>query len=371
MFLLDTLLMLSPLAVYAYIRIRRQIASRLLKWVFTVASVFLLLGYPAAETLSHSSGSGWARVLIIVGYCCLPALMYLVLIVILSDLFTGGLRLLRFLSKERASQPKFRLLRLWCWAATTAAVVLYGAANYYRIQTREYSIEIPRRSSEIGRLRIAFASDFHLGAVTAGGFMERFVAEVNALNPDLVLIGGDILEGDREDEDTATYEAQFRRLKSKYGVWAVPGNHDRRMEDRNAFFARAGITLLEDRVEQIDWAFCLAGRSDRRSAARKPLDELLRDAPDDLPLILMDHRPTELDRLDRSKVDLQLSGHTHHGQVFPANFVTQYQYGLSYGYLKKARTHVIVTSGVQLWGPPIRTVGASEIVVVDISFGGR
>ena len=131
---------------------------------------------------------------------------------------------------------------------------------------------------------------------------------------------------------------------------------------------KAGIRMLQDAVLKIDGAFYLAGRNDARSRNRKSIEELLQTAPDDLPVILLDHRPTGLDRVSQSHVDIQLSGHTHQGQLFPINIVVRRQYELSWGYRKIRQTHFFVTSGVQLWGPPVRTAGASEILVINVIF---
>ncbi|MCJ7643576.1 MAG: hypothetical protein MUP28_03740, partial [Candidatus Aminicenantes bacterium] len=129
-----------------------------------------------------------------------------------------------------------------------------------------------------------------------------------------------------------------------------------------------GIKLLEDMVVKIDDAVYLAGRNDAHSRNRKPVADLLRDTPEDLPVILLDHRPTDLENVSRTGVDIQLSGHTHHGQLFPINGITNREYELSWGYIKKNRTHVFVTSGVQLWGPPVRTAGSSEILLLNVLF---
>jgi hypothetical protein len=85
-------------------------------------------------------------------------------------------------------------------------------------------------------------------------------------------------------------------------------------------------------------------------------------------VILIDHRPTELDEVSRTAVDLQMSGHTHNGQLFPLNLILRNMYRLSWGYEKIANTHFFVTSGIMLWGPPVRTTGKSEIMVIDVRF---
>ena len=370
MFLLNELILLSPFAIYTYIRVLRLFSWNIARILFTAGFVVLLAGLPVAETLSHRGAGGLTKVVMIAGYDALPLLLYLVLTVILSDLAIAASRLLKILSRKAVRSPRFRRFRLAASLIIPVLVVAAGITNYHHLRIREYTIEVPRRSSSTKKLTIAFAADFHLGAITAGRFLERFVAKVNAAAPDIVLIGGDILEGDRRDEDTGKFEAQFRRLHPKYGVYAVPGNHEGHGGGRTDFFERAGIGLLEDMVVKIDDAVYLAGRNDAHSRNRKPAADLLRDTPGDLPVILLDHRPTDLENVSRTGVDIQLSGHTHHGQLFPINWITNRKYELSWGHIKKNRTHIFVTSGVQLWGPPVRTAGSSEILLLHVLFKG-
>jgi len=274
-------------------------------------------------------------------------------------------RLTTLLSKETVQKPLFRWVRLGLFLAVPVAVVVAGIVNYHHLRVRPYQLEVPRRSSEIQRLKVVYAADFHLGSLTAGGLMDKFTAKVNALEPDLILIGGDVLEGHRPEEGER-FVAPFRALRAKYGVYAAPGNHERYGGDRDEFFARVGMTLLRDAVVKVDQAFYIAGRNDGRSRNRKSVEELLRETSGDLPVILLDHRPTDLDAASLGPVDLLLSGHTHHGQLFPVNLVTKRIYELSWGYLRKRQTHVFVTSGVQLWGPPVRTAGHSEILEITV-----
>ena len=374
MFLLNELLLSSPLVVYAFVRILWLIKSKALRVLFGTFFVFLIAAFPAAETLSHRGAGGWLKGVMIAGYDALPLLMYLVLTVVLADLVIAAARLLRLVSKDTIRAPGVRRVRLAAMLIIPVLVVIAGIVNFRWLRIREYTVEVPRRSSSLSDLTIVFASDFHLGAITEDGFMGKFVAKVQAADPDIVLIGGDILEGDRRNEDTGKFEAQFRRLHPKYGVYAVPGNHERHGGSGKDFFDGAGIRLLEDAVVKIDDAFYLAGRNDARFRNRKSAADLLKDTPGDLPLILLDHRPTDLENISRTGTDIQLSGHTHHGQLFPINWITNRQYELSWGHIKKDRTHVFVTSGVQLWGPPVRTAGSSEILLLRVHFkeaGGK
>jgi uncharacterized protein len=368
MFLLKEILFCLPLIVYVGFRIWKLIPQRFFKTLFIIFYIFLVLAFPLAERLSHASGMGWANFIMIAGYFSLPLLLYLVLWVILVDLALGVALLTRILYKETVKRRRFQRAWLFLILAVPVAVVVVGTVRNNHPQIREYSIEIPQRSSGIRQLKIAFVSDFHVRETTNRRLMERFIEKVSAVNPDIVLIGGDVLEGDRQGEKLGEFEAQFRRLKPKYGVYGVPGNHDLHRASAMVFFDQAGIHLLRDTVEKIDNAFYLVGRNDGRSSGRESIEELLRGCDRSLPVIVLEHRPTDLDNISRSGADILLSGHTHNGQLFPVNFITQRYYELSWGYKLKNRTHVFVTSGIQVWGPPVRTAGASEILIVNVSF---
>lgn len=143
--------------------------------------------------------------------------------------------------------------------------------------------------------------------------------------------GGDVLEG-HGGGNIDMFEMQFRRLKAKYGVYAAPGNHERYSDRSTVFFPRSGIELLEDRVEKIDSRFYLAGRNAGRFENKMPIEDLLKTAPDDSPIILLDHSLTDFENVSRSRTDLQLSGHTHNGQLFPVNLVVMpFRYELAWG----------------------------------------
>ncbi len=369
MYLLTEIVLLSPLIFYSCFRVRRLFARKLFKDVSTVCFFLLIAGYPVAESLSHNSGDGWVKYPMFAGYLSLPFLLYVVMTVIASDFIVALLRWHSGVSPQSIS--RLRSGRLALIFLLPAAIVAAGTFNNNRLKIKHYTLEVPRKSSKLDKITIAFASDFHLGRLTNQGLMERFVQKVNALNPEVVLIGGDILEGDRPGENLVEFENQFARLQSRYGTYAVPGNHERHGEKRDEFFLRSRITLLKDSVVAVGESFYLAGRNDGRARDRKSLEMLLKDTPRNLPLILLDHRPVDLDAASDSGVDVQLSGHTHDGQLLPVNFLYPMQYELTWGYLQKRRTHFIVSSGVQVWGPPVRTAGDSEIVVLDLALSDQ
>ena len=126
--------------------------------------------------------------------------------------------------------------------------------------------------------------------------------------------------------------------------------------------------MLHDTIININNAFYLAGRIDEHYRKRMTVNEVLENNSSDLPIILLDHRPTQLQEVSQTSVDAQFSGHTHNGQLFPLNFIIGQMYELSWGYRKIRKTHFFVTSGLRLWGPPVKTAGKSEIILVDFTF---
>lgn len=356
-----------------YIQLVRLAPAKGLKAAFTVFYLLLAGAFPFAERLSHQAVKGLPFQVLKVSDYALPYLLYLAMAVLAFDILLV-LNALRGKSGKALTKGRgFKTAAFWTVLAVPLAVVLYGSINYGHITVNTYHISVPRRSSAVGRLRIAMAADFHLRAQTSASFLPRFVAKIDELAPDIVLIPGDIFEGDRPDEATAEFEKQFKRIKVKYGVYASPGNHEsfRGASGAQGFFERAGIRMLRDEVVKIDDAFLLAGRNYSRRDNRKTLGTLLEDAPADFPVVVMDHAPLRLQQVGQSATppDIQVSGHTHYGQLFPLNIVTRLQYELAWGHKRIGRTHFFVTCGIQAWGPPLKTAGNSEIMLIDVAFG--
>ena len=167
----------------------------------------------------------------------------------------------------------------------------------------------------------------------------------------MVLLPGDIFDEDVNAVIRRNQGDAFRNIKSRFGIFAVNGNHEYigGVEEADAYMVGHGIKLLRDESITVDGAFSIVGRDDRSAASftgkpRKQLTELLQS------------------------VDLQLSGHTHYGQLWPINFIIKRIYELPWGYKKINATHFYVSDGVGTWGPPVRTSGCPEIVNIRIKF---
>jgi predicted MPP superfamily phosphohydrolase len=299
----------------------------------------------------------------------LPFFLYLFLTILLFDLFLLINLRVRIVPPEIRKSLSFRFYTLTAMIILSISVVIAGAINLNIIRVSKYSVEFPRRHARIDHLRVAFVADFHIQQNIRLHFVEQFVRKINALQPDIMLYGGDMMEGDSENETTEAIESVIKNINAKYGSFGVTGNHEfYGGQEQGSFFRKAGITLLGDTIVRIDSAFYLAGRYDQHFGKRKTLNEMLAGVSADLPIILIDHRPTELQEVSRTAVNMQFSGHTHNGQLFPINLITRNIYELSWGYKKIRNTHFFVTSGLRLWGPPVKTAGKSEIMLVEIHF---
>ncbi|MEN6560152.1 MAG: metallophosphoesterase [Acidobacteriota bacterium] len=367
MYLQNEMLLASPFVLYACLRVRSLIGPRRLKNLWTAAFLVIAVAYPAAETLSHGRKTAWSEAVVLAGYYALPLLLYIVMAVAAVDLAAGLLRLSGVASREAMRSRRSRNWRLAVSLAVPVLVVALGAVNFRVLRVKDYRIEVPRRSAPPRELVVVFMADLHFRDLTSDRLLKELAAKVNARRPDLILIGGDVLEGDRQDQDTGRFERALRGLVSTYGTYGVPGNHERyNRAGEKGFFDRAGVRLLRDEAVTIDDALTLAGRDDSGSGVRASAARLLAGARRDLPVVLLAHRPNGFDKARAAGVDLQLSGHTHAGQIFPVDVLTRRQFDLNWGRLDRGGAHLIVTSGVQGWGPPVRTAGASEIVVIRL-----
>jgi predicted MPP superfamily phosphohydrolase len=171
----------------------------------------------------------------------LPFYIYIFLSVLLFDLFLLLNLLVRFVPSETRKSFSFRFYTLSAMIILSVAIVIAGAINLNTIRVSKYQVEVPRRQSNVDHLRVAFVADLHLQQNTRLRFIEQFVRKINALQPDLMLYGGDMMEGDRENETTETIESALRNIHAKYGVFGVTGNHEfYGGQEQESFFRKAG-----------------------------------------------------------------------------------------------------------------------------------
>lgn len=369
--LMITLIYIVP-NIYVCLRIMQLFIKKGYRTNYLLVYFLFALVFPVSSLFWQNNNGFLANTINGIANYLLPFYLYLFLSLLVFELLLLINLIFRIVPFKRLKEGRNQTIILSVLIGFSATVVIGGIINFNTIQVSEYRISIPRKSAKIEHLKIAFVADFHLKEETNFDFVERFVKKVKKINPDLMLYGGDIVEGNRHNTNMEDLENLLGQIHPKYGVYGVLGNHEYYAgQDKGNFFDKAGIKILLDDDILIDNSFNLMGRYDGHFNRRKAIDELMKSINDSLPTILLDHRPTELEQVSKTAVDIQLSGHTHNGQLFPISLIIQNMYQLSWGHEKIGNTHFFVTSGIRLWGPPVRTTGKSEIVVIDVDFVGN
>jgi uncharacterized protein len=355
--------------IYVFLRIMFLFIGKKYRLLYTVIYLLLAAVFPVTRYLSHRVPDSLMQLLSTAANYLLPFFLYVFLALLLYEIFLLLNLLFRLVSKAVRKSSSYRFYALSSIVVLSLAVVAGGIINMNTIRASRYQIAVPKGNSPLDNLRVAFVADFHIVHDTNPGYVEQFVRKVNALEPDIMLYGGDIVEGRDENNIPDEILSALRRVQSRYGAYGVLGNHETYGSRGNGtFYEKAGITLLRDTMISIGNSFYLAGRDDERFSNRKPAEEILQNGTASMPVIMLDHRPTQLQEISLTPVDVQFSGHTHNGQLFPINFIIGSMYDLAWGHKKVRDTHFFVTSGLRLWGPPVKTAGKSEIMVVDMRF---
>ena len=367
-FIIITIVYILPL-IYVFFRIKRHFIPKKHLPIYMLLFLILVLLYPLTNFFFDGFFRALADEFIIIGAYSAVFFLYLLLSLLLFDIFLLLNRFLHLTPRPVIKNHRHQTRGLWIIITLSLAIVIGGIIHFNNIRASRYQVEIPRGYSKLDQMKIVFIADFHLQEKTSVHFVERTVEKINAIKPDLMLFGGDIVEGDGEEDKLALFEKLLSQINSEYGSFWVIGNHEIYGGDETyEFFKKAGIQLLKDTAVVINNSVNLIGRYDQHIRDRKTPEELLSQNNDSLSVIMLDHRPTRIPEISKTRVDLQLSGHTHNGQLFPFNLITQSIYPISWGHEKINNTHFFVTSGIRLWGPPVRTTGVSEIVVIDIKF---
>jgi uncharacterized protein len=344
---------------------------------FIYASIFFLLAglFIVAKILESKHSSVITDALNIIGGFWLAFMLYGFLFFLLSDIILVILRIPGILKGD-----SILIFRKWSFIisiSVSALLIIGGFINAIIPFTREYNITINKSAGPVKTLRIAAVSDIHLGSIIRKRSLKKMSGIIKDLKPDLVLLLGDILDGEIGPVMRGDLLQYFSYPDCTDGLYAITGNHEfiGGAARTIPYIESKGIRILKDEMVTLEGGIQLIGRIDRDSyrfyrKERLPLDELMKQADTTKPVILLDHQPFHLDETAKYGIDLQLSGHTHNGQMWPLNYVTAMIYELSTGYLKKRNTNFIVSSGYGLWGPRVRSGSRSEVLLINIKFAG-
>ena len=350
--------------------------------VYAFAALSPLTGFAVQEPqwLRHAlkqAGNYW-----------LGWMLYLVLAVLVVEGLLFAVRRIR--KKDFQQMQRVRQVQGGVALVLVCAVCLYGMANADRLRVTDYEITLDGAGED---MTVALLADLHLGYSTETAYIEQAVQAVNNMQADLVVIAGDIFDNEYEAiPEPGRIAAALASLHSTYGVYACWGNHDvsepilagftwdtadadkddPRME---AFLRQAGITLLADEAVTLGNGVQLVGRKDpsrdkKLGDDRLSPEALLEPLDPARPVFVIDHQPKELDELAAAGADLDLSGHTHDGQMFPGNLIMPLIWDNPCGCLQVGGMYSVVTSGLGVWGPDMRVGTKSEIVRITVHFTG-
>ncbi len=243
-----------------------------------------------------------------------------------------------------------------------------GNIHYHNKQRQEVNLTTDKPLER--PLKIVMVSDLHAGFHNRRAEIGRWVNMINAEQADLILIAGDMIDGNVRPLKAQGTVEELQRLNAP--TVACLGNHEyiTGLDKSLELLSHTGIHILRDSTMTIG-NVTIAGRDDRSNRRRKSVEQLMNGIDRSTYIIMLDHQPYHLEEAEQNGVDLQLSGHTHRGQVWPLNWVTKKMYECDYGQWQRGKTDYYVSSGLGIWGGKFRIGTDSEYVVINVSPQGH
>ena len=358
--------------LYVLIKLRRAFYLHGIAYSFLfILLVFLMLAPIQARILESQGHLIWAIISAWTGYLWMGFLF----ISICLSLPLDGYHLLvglgqRLTQKDWAHLMLSRRQCVGFVALAALGFMTYGAFEAYQIRIEKVTLSTPKIPNKANSIRIVQISDAHLGLMYYPGRMKPVLTTLEALQPDIVVSTGDLVDGRMLSSDTLAREIQA--LQAPMGKYAITGNHEFYMQIANAqkFISTAGFTLLRNQAVHVGKYLTIIGVDDPAGGNDASISEarLLADSSSKRFKLILKHRPTVFPD-SRGRFDLQLSGHTHQGQIFPFSLIIGLRYPLDHGlHLLKQKpiSHLYISRGTGTWGPPVRLLAPPEITVIDL-----
>lgn len=370
---------LVVVAITYFLHRRLVVATGLPRgWARTADAVLvigMILGVSAFLVGAGVFNPSWARPIGFIGYTWWAVVFYLLLWSLLIGLIALIVRLIARVSRRQYP-------RRWLQIATAVAVVAtlatvgYGLTEANRVQVTDETAVIGQLPAPFEGLRIAFVTDLHVGPARGAGFTRRVVEQVNEAKPDLVILGGDLADG--TVAEVGPDLDPLRELTAPMGVFGVSGNHEYIADDAGSwldYWETLGITPLRNERVQLhrDGATIdLVGVYDSTAPAPYEPDPDRAFAgtdPNDV-ILYIAHQPRQADDVQGRGVDLQLSGHTHDGQLWPFGYAVRLQQPVVSGFGDVGDVRVFTSRGTGAWGPPVRVAAPPQIVLLTLTSAG-
>jgi uncharacterized protein len=337
------------------------ITDPLQKRILIIILFLLAVSFFAVSFLAHISHNQISRYLYFASGFWLGLLVNLVLACVVSSLIIWTSRFFGF--------PCNTAIIGFILFLLAAACSIYGVWNAFHPIIRNINVEIKNLPDEWKGKTVVQISDVHLGYIYRDTFINKIVSQINGLHPDIIFITGDLFDG--QDGDFLNLVKPLNNLYAPEGIYFVTGNHETYLGVNEAFsiLKQTKIQILDDKIIQLD-GLQIAGMSYPIMGEKKDTSGFISSQANfikDMPTILLHHAPTDINKAENLGINLQLSGHTHVGQLFPFNFITHLVYrGYDYGLHKIGDFSIYTTNGTGTWGPPMRTGNRPEIVQITL-----
>ncbi len=360
--------------LYAFLKLKRGFALGLPAYLTLAIFMILMVVLPIVVRISERHGyEALARGLAYIGFTW----MGLVFIFISVSFFFDIYRLLHFLARILTQRPlaDFTLsLRNFSTLAIlfSFAVVIYGYFEALHIRTERVTVKTSKIPEKIGRFRVVQISDIHLGLIVGKYRLKRILRQVKDARPDILVSTGDLVDGQMDDLEALT--DMLQNIPTQYGKFAITGNHEfyAGLDRALAFTEKAGFIILRGEGITVSNLLNVVGVDDparKRYVQGPPASEkaLLEKMPKEKFTLFLKHQPV-ISSESLGMFDLQLSGHTHKGQIFPFNLVTKLYYRMHTGLSKvNGNALLYVSRGSGTWGPPVRFLSPPEVTIIDIT----
>ena len=375
LFLAAFFLIYGGMHLYAFLKVKSSLSFDLpIAIPFAIFMLLMILSPVFVRLLERADHELAARMLAYVGYVWMGLLVIFISISFATDLYRLFIHITALLAKKDltafipAAIPTFYVTLILSFL-----ICCYGYFEATNIKAERITIRTNKIPKEIGQVKIVQISDVHVGLIVREKRINKIVEVIKQEKPDLLISTGDLVDGMMADVDGLS--SLVSNIETNYGKYAVTGNHEfyAGIDHALDFTKKAGFVVLRGAGATISGILNIAGVDDAAgipSGQAKIVDEgeLLSTLPRDKFTLLLKHRP-DIDEKAMGLFDLQLSGHTHRGQIFPFTVLVKLSYEKLAGlYPLEKGSKVYTSRGTGTWGPPIRFLSPPEVTVINLVY---
>ena len=369
-FFITVLIIFLLVNYYVALRLYQLIPANLIVRTAFIVIVAICIGslfvfFPLYKSLPFTVGA----ILYRIGTAWTIAFAYFLLLIVIVDLLKLSNKIFHFIDKDILyGLTHHNYLSFFAVIGVVVVLLLVGNINYHNKRRVHFNIETSKLSPQQKQIRVVGISDLHLGYTIGAKELKEWVHLINKENPDIVIVGGDLIDNNAELLSNMKLDAILRTIKAPLGVYACLGNHEyiSGKQESLIFHEKSNIKVLKDTTLMVTDNLILIGRDDVSNYNRKSLSTIVNGIDNNHFKLLLDHQPKNLKDAEQQMIDLQFSGHTHKGQIFPFSLIAESMFENAHGMIEKGLTKIYVSSGLGIWGGKFRVGTQSEYVVFDL-----